>query len=129
VLPHGQYRHHRGKTCPLLLVAALVAGCASGVNGAPAASKTAKSSATTIPTATSTTLSVTTTVVAPTTTTTTGPAFTPTVSAVSAAQLGGTWHADCPVDPSQLRLLQMSYWGFDNQPHLGTMVVNELPPV
>ena len=62
--------------------------------------------------------------VAPPTTTTAVPEFTSTVSAVSAAQLGGTWHAGCPVDPSQLRLLQMSYWGFDDQPHLGTMVVN-----
>ena len=39
-------------------------------------------------------------------------------------RLGGTWHAGCPVDPSQLRLLQLSYWGFDNQPHLGMLVVN-----
>ena len=26
--------------------------------------------------------------------------------------------------PAQLRLLTMSYWGFDGQPHTGTMVVN-----
>jgi hypothetical protein len=44
---------------------------------------------------------------------------------VSAAQLGKTWHAGCPVDPSQLRLLGLSYWGFDNRPHVGTMVVND----
>lgn len=62
--------------------------------------------------------------VAPPTTTTPVAKFTSTESAVSAFQLGGTWHAGCPVDPSQLRLLQMSYWGFDNQSHLGTMVVN-----
>jgi hypothetical protein len=43
---------------------------------------------------------------------------------VTAAQLGGTWHAGCPVDPSQLVQISMSYWGFDNQPHTGTMVVN-----
>ncbi len=45
-------------------------------------------------------------------------------STVSTAQLGNTWHSGCPVDPSQLRLLEMSYWGFDNLPHVGTMVVN-----
>jgi hypothetical protein len=28
------------------------------------------------------------------------------------------------VGPDQLSLLTMSYWGFDNQPRLGTMVVN-----
>lgn len=107
------------------------------MNGAPAAGKSGTSSATTILAPTSTTLSVTTTtttlvattttttLVAPTTTSTTpAPAFTSDVSAVSTAQLGGTWHAGCPVGSSQLRLLQMSYWGFDNRPHLGAMVVN-----
>jgi D-alanyl-D-alanine carboxypeptidase len=28
------------------------------------------------------------------------------------------------VGPAQLRLLTMSYWGFDGEPHIGTMVVN-----
>ena len=83
----------------------------------PGATKTKKTSATTIPTTTST-------VVVSATTTTTVPPFTATVSTVSAAQLGATWHAGCPVDPSQLRLIQMNYWGFDNQPHVGAMVVN-----
>lgn len=27
--------------------------------------------------------------------------------------------------PAQLVMLHMSYWGFDNQPHAGTMVVNQ----
>jgi hypothetical protein len=67
---------------------------------------------------------VTTTSAAPTTTTTEVPAFTSSVSSVSAAQLGATWHAGCPVDPSQLSLLDLSYWGFDGEAHIGTMVVN-----
>ena len=65
-----------------------------------------------------------TTTTSTTTTTTTIPEFTSSQSMVTAAQLGGTWHAGCPVDPDQLRLLQMDYWGFDNEPHVGTMVVN-----
>ena len=65
-----------------------------------------------------------TTTTMPTTTTTTIPSFSSSVSLVTATQLGATWHAGCPVDPSELRLLQLGYWGFDNQPHLGTMVVN-----
>jgi hypothetical protein len=73
---------------------------------------------------TTTTTVVTTTTTPPTTTTTLVPGFTSSVASVTAAQLGGTWHTGCPVDPSQLRLLQMTYWGFDNQPHTGTMVVN-----
>jgi hypothetical protein len=47
-----------------------------------------------------------------------------TQSPVTADTVAHTWHAGCPVGPDQLSLLQMSYWGFDNQPHLGTMVVN-----
>lgn len=58
-----------------------------------------------------------------TTTTTSVPAFTGTVDAVTAAQLPYTYRAGCPVAPSQLRMLTMSYWGFDDRPHVGTMVV------
>jgi hypothetical protein len=43
---------------------------------------------------------------------------------VSASELGSSWHAGCPVVPASLRLLHMSYWGFDNRPHAGAMVVN-----
>jgi len=59
-----------------------------------------------------------------TTTTTTSPTFSSSVAPVTAAQLGATWHSGCPVDPDQLRMLQLTYWGFDNQAHSGTMVVN-----
>lgn len=60
----------------------------------------------------------------PTSSTTTVPAFSSSASDVTAAQLGATWHAGCPVDPVQLRALQLDYWGFDGQAHVGTMVVN-----
>jgi hypothetical protein len=60
----------------------------------------------------------------PTSTTTTVVAFSSGVSLVTTAELGGTWHVGCPIDPSQLRVLQLSYWGFDNRSHLGTIVVN-----
>ena len=52
------------------------------------------------------------------------PPFTSSVSSVSAAQLGRTWHAGCPVGPSQLRLLHLRYVGFDGRSRVGTMVVN-----
>jgi hypothetical protein len=58
------------------------------------------------------------------TTSSAAPSFTSSVSTVSAAQLGATWHPGCPVDPTQLRALQLGYWGFDGQAHTGTMVVN-----
>ena len=50
--------------------------------------------------------------------------FTSSVVKVSAAQLGKTWRARCPVDPSQLRLLHLRYVGFDQRSRVGTMVVN-----
>ena len=50
--------------------------------------------------------------------------FIASVSRVDAAQLGRTWHRGCPVAPGQLRLLRMSYVGFDGRSHVGSMVVN-----
>jgi hypothetical protein len=43
---------------------------------------------------------------------------------VSAADVPSSWRPGCPVGPSDLRMLQLSYWGFDDQAHVGTMVVN-----
>lgn len=36
----------------------------------------------------------------------------------------GYWKPGCPVPLSQLRLLTVSYWGFDRKPHIGQLVVN-----
>ena len=52
------------------------------------------------------------------------PAFAGRVSAVTAADVASSYHAGCPVGPVQLRVLRMSYWGFDDRPHTGTMIVN-----
>ena len=38
---------------------------------------------------------------------------------------GGYWHAGCPVQLGQLRLLTVKTWGFDGKPHTGQLVVNE----
>ncbi len=46
------------------------------------------------------------------------------VSTVTSADVVSSYHAGCPVGPAQLRELHMSYWGFDDQPHIGTMIVN-----
>jgi hypothetical protein len=35
------------------------------------------------------------------------------------------WHTGCPVPLSGLRLLTVSYWGFDNRVHAGQLVVNK----
>lgn len=47
------------------------------------------------------------------------------VHRVSAADLGATWHPDCPITPDQLRRVELDYVGFDNTTHRGTLVVNE----
>lgn len=53
-------------------------------------------------------------------------AFVGKVSSISRTELGASWDANCPVEPADLRMLTVTYWGFDSQPHIGHMVVNEL---
>lgn len=36
-----------------------------------------------------------------------------------------SWRPGCPVSIENLAYLKMSYWGFDNKPHLGTMIVGK----
>lgn len=35
-----------------------------------------------------------------------------------------TWEDGCPVPPEDLRYLRLSFWGFDDRPHTGDMIVN-----
>jgi hypothetical protein len=48
----------------------------------------------------------------------------PLPAPLSAALAKHLWHRGCPVSRSQLRLLTVSYIGFDRQPHSGELVVN-----
>jgi hypothetical protein len=50
--------------------------------------------------------------------------FVGTVSRVTGAQLRYSYRPGCPVGPSQLRLLHVSYIGFDGASHVGRIVVN-----
>jgi hypothetical protein len=52
------------------------------------------------------------------------PPFTHTVAPVTRAQLPQSWHPGCPVGPSSLRRLRLSYWDFDGERHVGTLVMN-----
>ena len=52
------------------------------------------------------------------------PAYHATIAPVTAAQLGRSWHAGCPVGPSQLRRVLVSYVGFDGKAHRGELVVS-----
>ena len=98
------------RSMPVLVAAALlVASCASAP--APPAATTSSSAVVVQPTS-------------PTLTSTPVPRG-PVVSAVTAAELGATWHPDCPVAPEQLRRVEVDYIGFDNKTHRGDLVVNE----
>ncbi len=49
--------------------------------------------------------------------------FTGTIATVTAADLPSSWRPGCPVAPEGLRVLRLSHWGFDDQPHAGSLVV------
>ncbi len=51
------------------------------------------------------------------------PLFSASVSRVSTSALGGSWRPGCPVAPEGLRLVTMSYIGFDHRRHFGALVV------
>jgi hypothetical protein len=73
------------------------------------------------PTSTTTTSSTPTTI---SPTTTAAPAFASASIPVRATDLSSSWRSGCPIGPDQLRRLQLSYWGFDNAAHTGTLIVN-----
>lgn len=55
-----------------------------------------------------------------------GPPFSGTSVRVTAADLPSSWRPGCPVAPEDLRKLQLSFWGFDDQVHSGELVVHAL---
>lgn len=36
-----------------------------------------------------------------------------------------TWKPDCPVPLADLAYIKLSYWGFDNKPHLGIIIIHK----
>ena len=46
------------------------------------------------------------------------------VSRVTASELHWSYRPGCPVSPSELRVVRLSYWGFDGRAHTGALVVN-----
>jgi D-alanyl-D-alanine carboxypeptidase len=53
------------------------------------------------------------------------PPFTSSIARVTHAELSHSYRAGCPVGPSQLRLVRVSYVGFDGKAHHGSLVVNK----
>ena len=46
-------------------------------------------------------------------------------AAMRRRMIGVSWHPGCPVGLGRLRLLTVSYWGFDHGAHQGQLIVNE----
>jgi hypothetical protein len=61
----------------------------------------------------------------PTTTTASPPKFSAKISKVAREQVKYSWRPGCPVPVGQLRLITMTYWGFDKKAHTGNMVVRQ----
>ena len=51
--------------------------------------------------------------------------FVGTVQPVTARDLPYSYRAGCPVGPPQLRLVRLSYWGFDGKARVGSLVVRD----
>lgn len=120
-------RHGARPLTALVLVASLAACASAGATRAGTASEASSSPASTVDQNTIPSPSPS---AAPSPSPSPLPArFRGTVSriphALEAEMRGTTWRPGCPVDPSDLRLLILRYWGFDGVVHEGPMVVNE----
>ena len=51
------------------------------------------------------------------------PAYRSSIDTVTAADLGSSWRSGCPVAPSDLRRVRVTYWGFDGQVHTGDLII------
>ena len=49
--------------------------------------------------------------------------FVAVVQPVAPADIRYSYRSGCPVGPSQLRTVRLSYWGFDGERHIGRLVV------
>jgi hypothetical protein len=93
-------------------------------NAEPATEPSTTGAPTTTPAPSTTKATAAATTAAPATTAPAVPAFSGVAVRVTAADLPSSWRPGCPVAPSELRRLELSYWGFDDRPHAGALVVN-----
>ncbi|MQA95824.1 MAG: M15 family peptidase [Streptosporangiales bacterium] len=108
----------RAAVAAVLFIAVSVAGCGSGPergSGGPPGSPS--------PTGTATRITPT---PAPSPTATLPARFSSEIERIDAAtrkRMRPSYRPGCPVPLSELRYLRMTYWGFDDEPHTGEMVV------
>ena len=51
-------------------------------------------------------------------------AVSPISASLARRMTGVSWHAGCPVGLADLRVLTVSFWGFDRRAHSGTLIVH-----
>jgi len=55
--------------------------------------------------------------------------FSGTISAIPQSwqqkMIGHSWNPGCPVELNQLAYLKLSYWGYDQKPHIGILIVHK----
>ena len=95
------------------LLAMVLAGCSGSGGDRSAPRSAARRSTTTVATAPPTT-----------TPPTTDAVYRSAVATVTADDLGASWHLGCPVPPEGLRLVTVTFIGFDGAPNTGQVVVN-----
>ena len=114
-------RRRRHVTLEVLGTAALGAVLVTACTPSTAPGRTGQAAPATLPPTVMTTRPGLTTTAVP------GPAFVGSVTVLSptvrARMTGHSWRPGCPVGLDDLRLLTMSYWGFDQLSHVGSMVV------
>jgi hypothetical protein len=110
-----------------LVLCALLACCgddAASVTELPAAVQQAAATAPATTNAPAPTTVSPTTVPPTTMPPTTVPTYSSSIGEIDSARLTHSWRPGCPVSPRDLRLLTLTYWGFDDQAHQGELVVN-----
>jgi hypothetical protein len=50
-------------------------------------------------------------------------AYRSSISTVTAADLGSSWRSGCPLGPTDLRRVRVSYWGYDAKVHTGDLII------
>ncbi len=120
-----------GLAASAVALSLLAAGCGTPQRAASPAPTPAPSQSTPAPPARRTTPTAATpagAVPGRTATSAAGPVFQASTSVLTAAMrarmTGVSWHQGCPVSLASLRLLRLSYWGFDHTAHEGELVVN-----
>ncbi|MBS1694898.1 MAG: M15 family metallopeptidase [Actinobacteria bacterium] len=115
----GEDPRVRRRTAVIAVTLVTAVGALTQCAARPVATEPATTPVTTSPAPTTTSTSPVTTSAAPP-----QAARAAEVAAVSTADLGASWRPGCPIDPAQLRRVDLDYIGFDGQTQRGSLIVN-----